>query len=63
MPFLEGFHAEAQVLAQLQHPGIVPLHDFGRLDNGRPWVSALRTPRPPGRRATSIVRVFESNRT
>jgi eukaryotic-like serine/threonine-protein kinase len=34
---LARFHDEARVLAQLQHPGIVPLHDFGRLDDGRPW--------------------------
>lgn len=31
------FIEEAQVIAQLQHPGIVPIHDLGRLDDGRTW--------------------------
>ncbi|MEZ4322841.1 MAG: SUMF1/EgtB/PvdO family nonheme iron enzyme [Myxococcota bacterium] len=33
----ERFEAEARVSAQLQHPGIVPVHDLGRLDDGRVW--------------------------
>jgi serine/threonine protein kinase len=31
------FEAEAQVCAQLQHPGIVPVHQVGRLGDGRPF--------------------------
>jgi serine/threonine-protein kinase len=31
------FFVEAQVTAQLQHPGIVPLYDQGVLPDGRPW--------------------------
>ncbi len=31
------FVEEAQATAQLQHPGIVPVHDFGRLADGRAW--------------------------
>jgi tetratricopeptide (TPR) repeat protein len=31
------FVAEAQVLGQLQHPGIVPVHGLGRLSDGRPY--------------------------
>lgn len=33
----ERFVAEAHVCAGLQHPGIVPIHEFGRLDDGRPY--------------------------
>lgn len=28
---------EARVLAALEHPGIVPIHDIGRLEDGRPF--------------------------
>ncbi|MEQ1569235.1 MAG: bifunctional serine/threonine-protein kinase/formylglycine-generating enzyme family protein, partial [Myxococcota bacterium] len=31
------FEAEAQATAQLQHPGIVPVHRFGHADDGRPF--------------------------
>jgi tetratricopeptide (TPR) repeat protein len=31
------FEAEAQVCAQLQHPGIVPVYQVGRLADGRPY--------------------------
>jgi serine/threonine protein kinase/formylglycine-generating enzyme required for sulfatase activity len=31
------FLEEAQVTAQLQHPGIVPIHDLGTLPDGRLW--------------------------
>ena len=31
------FVAEAQVLAQLQHPGVVPVFERGELEDGRPW--------------------------
>jgi Flp pilus assembly protein TadD len=34
---VERFEAEAQVCAQLQHPGIVPVHQVGRLADGRPF--------------------------
>ena len=43
---VEGPHAEAlgkrlrreaKVLARLEHPGIVPVHDFGKLRDGRPF--------------------------
>jgi serine/threonine protein kinase len=29
--------AEAQTVASLEHPGIVPVHDFGTLEDGRVW--------------------------
>lgn len=31
------FLAEARATAQLQHPGIVAVQEFGELDDGRPW--------------------------
>ena len=31
------FVEEAQATAQLQHPGVVPVHDLGRLPDGRPY--------------------------
>ena len=34
---LARFEEEAQVTAQLQHPGIIPVHDYGQLDDGRVW--------------------------
>jgi serine/threonine-protein kinase len=34
---LSRFTEEAQIGGQLQHPGIVPVHDVGRLDDGRPF--------------------------
>lgn len=33
------FLREARILARLQHPGIVPIHEQGRLPDGRPWFS------------------------
>ncbi|MCA9567517.1 MAG: protein kinase [Myxococcales bacterium] len=31
------FEEEARVAAQLQHPGIIPVYDLGRLEDGRLW--------------------------
>ena len=31
------FLREAMITARLEHPGIVPVHDRGVLDDGRPW--------------------------
>jgi formylglycine-generating enzyme required for sulfatase activity len=31
------FQEEARITAQLQHPGIIPIHDLGWLDEGCPW--------------------------
>ena len=31
------FAEEARTTAQLQHPGIVPVHEAGQLPDGRPW--------------------------
>jgi serine/threonine-protein kinase len=36
---LRRFVEEAQVSGQLQHPGTVPVHDIGCLDDGRPFIA------------------------
>ena len=33
----QRFLEEAQVQAQLQHPNLVPVHELGVLEDGRPW--------------------------
>ena len=33
------FLEEAQVTGQLQHPGIPPIHEIGRLEDGRPYIA------------------------
>lgn len=34
---LESFVAEAKIAGSLEHPGIVPLHEYGTLEDGRPY--------------------------
>ena len=34
---VQRFVEEAQIGGQLQHPGVVPVHDLGRCDDGRPF--------------------------
>src|SRR5688572_9597705 len=45
-PWLDGsgdqLLGEAQVLAALEHPGIVPVHDVGRLEDGRSFYTMRR---------------------
>src|SRR5262249_14173091 len=36
-PLEQRFLAEARLTGQLQHPGIPPVHEMGRLSDGRPY--------------------------
>ena len=38
----QRFIHEAQVQAQLDHPAVVPVHDFGRREDGAPWFTMRR---------------------
>ncbi|MBI2392552.1 MAG: SUMF1/EgtB/PvdO family nonheme iron enzyme [Deltaproteobacteria bacterium] len=40
----ERFIEEAQVTAQLAHPGIPPVHEIGELDDGRPYFTMKEVP-------------------
>ncbi|QDU24079.1 serine/threonine-protein kinase [Urbifossiella limnaea] len=65
------FADEAHIAGQLQHPGIPPVHDFGTLPDGRPFLAMklikgdtlddlLRTRRDPGDDRGRFVAVFEA---
>jgi serine/threonine-protein kinase len=47
------FVEEAQATAQLQHPGIVPVHDIGRLPDGRTWFTMREV---QGRTLADVIR-------
>jgi serine/threonine-protein kinase len=64
------FVEEAQIAAQLQHPGVVPVHELGQLDDGRPYftmklvkgrtLSALLAGREtPGHDRPRLLGIFE----
>jgi serine/threonine-protein kinase len=63
------FMEEAQICAQLQHPGIVPLHDAGLTEDGRPFLAMkliqgetlsarLATRKEPAEQRAELVRVL-----
>ncbi|HEY1381164.1 MAG TPA: tetratricopeptide repeat protein [Gemmataceae bacterium] len=64
------FLAEARAAARLQHPGVVPVHDLGRTDDGRPFIAMklvagrtladlLAVRRHPGDDLPRFLHVFE----
>ena len=46
------FEAEARVMARLEHPGIVPVHDIGRLPDGRLYYTMTQV---RGRTLTKVI--------
>jgi serine/threonine-protein kinase len=67
---IRRFSEEAQIGGQLQHPGIVPVHDLGQLPDGRPFfamklvkgrtLADLLQERPdPGQDLARFLQVFE----
>jgi serine/threonine protein kinase len=69
--FEQRLAAEARVLARLEHPGIVPIHDVGRLADGRPFyvmkridgttlTEHIRTPLELGERLRIFERICEA---
>ena len=51
------FHREAQIAAQLQHPGIVPVHEAGRLADGRQYIAMKLV------HGTTLSRVLDDSET
>lgn len=57
------FIEEAQVCAQLQHPNIVPIHEMGRLDDGRVYFTMKEIKgRPFGDAIADVHAAIENNR-
>ncbi len=54
------FVEEAQATAQLEHPGIVPVHDFGKLPDGR-WFFTMKEVR--GRTLRDVLPEWSRTRT
>lgn len=66
----ERFLKEAQIVGQLQHPGIAPVHELGELPDGRPFFSMklikgrtlaeiLRERKSPEENLSTLIDVFE----
>lgn len=62
---VERLRAEARIIAQLEHPGIVPVHDAGELPDGRAWYAmkfvrgkTLREVMEGAAAASDLLRIF-----
>jgi eukaryotic-like serine/threonine-protein kinase len=59
---VERLRNEARIIAQLEHPGIVPVHDVGVLSDGRAWyaMKLVRgdTLRKEGKTRIELLRLF-----
>jgi serine/threonine-protein kinase len=67
---VQRFLEEAQVMGQLQHPGVPPVHDLGELEDGRPFFAMkliqgrtlaqlLKERKEPGQDLPRFLAVFE----
>ncbi len=57
-PTLTRFRHEARIMAGLQHPGIIPVHDQGNLPDGRPWFSMQEV---RGRTLSDVIRMVHDD--
>ncbi|MEZ4273616.1 MAG: serine/threonine-protein kinase [Myxococcota bacterium] len=53
---LEGFLAEVQITAQLEHPNIIPVYEVGRLPSGNPYFTMRLV------RGTTLAKIIEALR-
>jgi tetratricopeptide (TPR) repeat protein len=69
-PRLQRFREEAHITAQMQHPGVPPVHDLGELPDGRPFfamklvkgetlAARLKARSSPAEGLGEFLRVFE----
>jgi serine/threonine protein kinase len=54
--FKERFRREAESIASLSHPNIVPAYDWGKVEDGRPYIAMEYIEGGALRRSRTVVR-------